>query len=98
MSLNRPVARPPASRSSTEVVCSEQRRCAMTQPAEPAPTITKSWIDDFIDLHHRHDLGEQWHLCDELAGAHRHGFLIRGPVRDPDADYAGIGRHAAPIM
>src|SRR6185295_2640947 len=55
-------------------------------------------MDDFIDLHHRHDLGEQRHFRDQLAGARRDGFLVRGPVGDPDADHAGVGRRAAAVI
>ncbi len=40
MSLNRPVAQPPASSTSTLTPGSSLRRLASTQPAEPAPTIT----------------------------------------------------------
>src|SRR5688572_1398794 len=98
MSLNTPVVRPPASSSNTDASGSLLSRFASTQPAEPAPTITKSWMDDFIDLDHGHDLGEQRHLGDELAGARRDGFLIRGPVRDPDADDAGVGGRAGAVL
>src|SRR5688572_2754603 len=98
MSLKVPVVRPPASSSSRESACPALRRFASTQPAEPAPTITKSWMDDFIDLDQRHDLREQRHLRDQFAGARRDGLLIRGPVRDPDADDTGVGRRATAVL